>query len=152
MTLKDQLQQDLKEAMRSGDTRRRSTIRLLLAAIKNAEIDAQRPLENPDVLAIIERQVKQRRDAAAEFSKGGRGDRAEEELAEMAILQAYLPPQLSEEELTQLAQAVIEEVGAQSPKDLGKVMKQLMPQVRGRADGKLVNQVVRELLTKKGDA
>ncbi len=150
MSLKQQLQQELKDALRAKDKPRLSTIRLLLAAIKNAEIDARHPLEETETLVIVERQIKQRRDAAAEFSKGGRNERAEEELAEMAILQAYLPPQLSKEEITRLANDTIREVGAQGPADLGKVMKLLMPQVRGKAEGKLVNQVVRDLLSGKG--
>jgi len=150
MSLKQQLQQDLKDAMRAKDKPRLSTIRLLLAAIKNAEIDAGHPLEDTEAFVIVERQIKQRRDAAAEFSKGGRNERAEEELAEMAILQTYLPPQLSKEEITRLANDTIREVGAQGPADLGKVMKLLMPQVRGKAEGKVVNRVVRELLSEKG--
>jgi hypothetical protein len=152
MSLKQRIQEDLKDALRSGDTQRRSTLRLLLAAIKNAEIEAGAELDDADVLMIIRKQARQRRDAASEFARVGRSDRADEELAEQAILTSYLPPQLSEEEITQLAANVIAEVGAQGPKDVGKVMKQLMPQVKGKADGAQVNRVVRELLAQSGGA
>jgi len=152
MTLKQRIQEDLKDALRSGDTQRRSTLRLLLAAIKNAEIEAGSELDDADVLTIIRKQARQRRDAASEFVRVGRSDRADEELAEQAILASYLPPQLSEEEIAQLASDVIAEVGAQGPKDIGKVMKQLMPRVKGKADGGQVNRVVRELLAQSGGA
>lgn len=152
MTLKEKLREDLKDALRSGDVRRRSTVRLLLAAIKNAEIEAGAALDDAGVLTLVQRQAKQRRDAATEFARAGREDRADEELAEKAILESYLPPQLSEEEIAELAGAAIEEVGAQGPKEIGKVMKVLMPQVRGRAEGSVVNRVVREQLTRSAQA
>ncbi len=152
MTLKEQLQEDLKDTLRSGDVRRRSTLRLLLAAIKNAEIEAGETLDDAGVLTLVQRQAKQRRDAATEFARGGRDGRADEELAEKAILESYLPPQLSEEEIAELAGAAIKEVGAHGPKEIGKVMKVLMPQVRGQADGSVVNRVVREQLTRSAQA
>ena len=144
---KAQLQADLKEAMKSGDELRKTAIRMALAAIKNAEIDKIRELTEEEAAEILLREIKQRRDSIADAEKAGRDDIAAQERAELEILEVYLPKQLSREEIETEARAVIEEVGAQSPKDTGKVMGALMPRVKGRADGKLVSEVVRGLLS-----
>jgi uncharacterized protein YqeY len=151
MGLREQLTDDLKQAMRQQDVTRKRTIRSVIAAIKQAETgldsSGQRvSLSENDILALITKQAKQRRESIAEYQKGGREDLVKEEAAELAILEAYLPQQLGAEEIEAEAKQVIAEVGASGPADLGKVMKPLMARLRGRADGKLVNQVVRELL------
>jgi uncharacterized protein YqeY len=151
MGLRDQLMDDLKEAMRQRDERRKTTIRSVIAAIKKAETELDSSgervsLDDEDILAIIAKQAKQRQESIAEYQRGGREDLVAEEEAELAILQTYLPQQLTREEIETEARQVIAEVGASSPRDMGKVMKPLMARLRGRADGKEVNQVVRELL------
>ena len=133
--------------MRAKDVPRRSTIRMLEAAIKNAEIEKRgSELPESDVLAILQRQVKQRRESIEQFEKGGRDDLAEIERVEIAIIEQYLPRQLSREEVTERARAVIDQVGASGPGDRGKVMGMLMKELRGEADGSLVNAVVGQLL------
>ena len=149
MSLKDKLTEDLKQAMRQGDEQRRSTLRLVMAAIKNAEIEKRRELEEGELLAIIAKEAKQRRESMAEFERGGRQDLVDREEAELQILLAYLPEQLSREEIEAQARQIIEEVGATSPAQMGQVMRQLMPLMQGKADGKLVSQVVKELLAGK---
>ena len=147
MSLKETLQADLKEAMRQNDTVRKTALRLVLAAVTNAEIE-RGPLSDADIQAIIAKQVKQRQESLAAFQKGGREDLMAQEEAELKVLSAYLPQQMSRAEIEELAAQVIAQVGATSPRDLGKVMRELMPRVKGRADGRLVNEVVRELLSK----
>ena len=149
MSLKDKLTEDLKQAMRQGDEQRRSTLRLVMAAIKNAEIEKRRELEEGELLAIIAKEAKQRRESIAEFERGGRQDLADREEAELQILLAYLPEQLSREEIEAQARQIIAEVGATSPAQMGQVMRRLMPLMQGKADGKLVSQVVKELLAGK---
>jgi len=149
MSLKDKLTEDLKQAMRQGDELGRSTLRLVMAAIKNAEIEKRRELEEGELLAIIAKEAKQRRESIAQFEKGRRQDLADREKAELQILVAYLPEQLSREEIEAKARQIIEEVGAASPAQMGQVMRQLMPLMQGKADGKLVSQVVKELLAGK---
>lgn len=151
MDLRQQLMEDLKEAMRQQDALRKSTIRSVLAAMKKAETELDSSgervrLTDDAILALIAKQGKQRQESMTEYRKAGREDLAVEEEAELAILQAYLPQQLTREQIEAEAREVIEEVGASSPRDMGKVMKPLMARLRGRADGNLVNQVVRELL------
>jgi uncharacterized protein YqeY len=151
MDLRDQLMDDLKEAMRQRDERRKTTIRSVIAAIKNEETELDSSgerisLDDEGILLLIAQQAKQRRDSIAEYQRGGREDLVAEEEAELAILQTYLPQQLTREEIETEARQVIAEVGASGPRDMGKVMKPLMARLRGRADGKEVNQVVRELL------
>jgi uncharacterized protein YqeY len=151
MGLREQLTDDLKQAMRQQDVTRKRTIRAVIAAIKQAETEldssGQRvSLGENDILALIAKQAKQRQESIGEYQKGGREDLAAEEAAELAILQAYLPQQLGPKEIEAEARQVIAEVGATSPADLGKVMKPLMARLRGHADGTLVNQIVRELL------
>jgi uncharacterized protein YqeY len=151
MGLREQLRDDLKEAMRQQDELRKRTIRSVIAAMKQAEteLDASGErvsLDDDDILALIAKQAKQRQESIVEYKRAGRQDLVDEEEAELAILQAYLPQQLGREEIEAEARAVIAEVGASGPRDMGKVMKPLMARLRGRADGKLANQIVRELL------
>jgi uncharacterized protein YqeY len=151
MDLRQQLMDDLKEAMRQQDELRKRAIRSVMAAMKKAETDLTASgdrvhLDDSDILAIIAKQAKQRQESIDEFSKAGRQDLVVQEEAELNVLQAYLPRQLTREEIETEARKVIEEVQATSPRDMGKVMSPLMERLRGRADGKLVNQVVRELL------
>ena len=149
MSLKDKLMEDLKQALRQGDECRRSTLRLVIAAIRNAEIEKRHELNEGELLAIIAKEAKQRRESIAEFERGGRQDLVDREKAELQVLLAYLPEQLSREEIEAEARQTIEEVGATGPAQMGEVMRRLMPLMKGRADGKLVNQVVKELLTGK---
>lgn len=145
MGLKETLQQDLHNAMRAHDERRKLALRLVLTAVQLAEVE-QGPLSDEQVLELIRREVKRREEALELVLLSGRQDLLAQDKAELEILRAYLPQELSAEDLQALAQAAIAEVGAASPADLGKVMKVLMPQVKGRADGQLVNQIVRTLL------
>jgi uncharacterized protein YqeY len=146
MSLKDRLAEDLKQAMRQGDERRKSTIRLVRAAITNTEIERGEELGDDGVLAIIARQAKQRRESVTEFAKAGRRDLVDQEEEELQILLSYLPAQMSRDEIEVAAQQVIAEVGATSRAQMGEVMRRLMSQLKGKADGGLVNQVVREIL------
>lgn len=149
MTLEERLNIDLKDAMRSGDEPRKLAIRSVKTAITEAKVAgaAARTLTDQDVLAIIAKQVKQRRDSIAEFAKGGRLDLVAKEEAEIAVLENYLPRQLDEAEIRDRARAVIAELGVSDLKGIGPVMKRLTAELRGVADGQLVNRVVRELLT-----
>jgi uncharacterized protein YqeY len=151
MDLREQLMEDLKEAMRQRDEQRKRTIRSVIAAIKQAEtnLDASGnrvTLDDTDILMLITKQAKQRQESIVEYDRGGRDDLVAEEKAELAILQAYLPRQLTEEEIEAEARRVMAEVRASGPRDIGKVMRPLMARLRGQADGRLVNQIVRELL------
>ncbi len=148
MDLKSQLTNDLKDGLRSGDKLRVSVIRLLTAMIKNREVDKRGPLTDPEVLQAISTSCKQRQEAIEQFRQGGREDLASKETAELAILQSYLPKPLTAEELQGLVQEAIREAQATSAKEMGKVMALLMPRVTGRADGKVVNTMVREALAK----
>ena len=149
MSLKDKLIEDLKQAMRQGDERRRSTIRLAMAAIKNAEIEKRRELDEGELLAVIAKEAKQRRESIAECKRGGRQDLVDREKAELQVVLTYLPEQLSREDIEAQAHQIIGEVGATSPAQMGQVMRRLMPLMQGKADGKLVSQVVKELLAGK---
>ena len=146
MSLKEQLSADLKDAMRQHDERRRDVLRFTLAALHNAEIAARQELEGDEALAVLSREAKRRQESIDEFRKAGRQDLVDKEEAELAILAPYLPQQLSRDEIAQAARDVIQQTGAGGPKDFGKVMSALMQQLRGRADGREVNEVVRELL------
>lgn len=148
MGLMERLTEDMKAAMKAGPAgkARLQTIRFLRSALKNAEIDQKAPLTDDQILEIAAKQVKQLRDSIVEFEKGGRQDLVAKAQAEVDVLSEYLPEQMSEAEIRDLARQVIEEVGAQSPKDMGKVMGPLMARTKGRADGKLVNQIVKEIL------
>lgn len=146
MSLKEQLSNDLKDAMRQGDEIRKSTIRMVIAAVKNAEVAAIKQLDDREVLAVIAKQVKQRRESIEEFGKGGRQDLVDKEAAEMRVLQAYLPPAMSREDILEEARKVIAEVGAKGPGDKGRVMSVLMPRLAGRAEGRVINEAVTDLL------
>ncbi|MGB2582771.1 MAG: GatB/YqeY domain-containing protein [Dehalococcoidia bacterium] len=138
---------DLREAMKSGDKIRLEVLRMARASIKNAEIAQQKSLDDPDILGIIAKEGKQRRESIAEFKKGNRQDLVDKEEAELAILLEYLPEQISREEIVATARRVIEEVEARGPGDKGKVMQKLMPQLKGKAEGREINEVVTELLS-----
>jgi hypothetical protein len=145
-SLKQRLQNDLKDALRARDERRKSVIRMALAAIVNAEVEHGGELDDADVIVVLQKQARQRRDTIAELRDTNRVDRLGDEEAELAILEEYLPRLLSREEIADEARQVIAEVGATGMGQMGLVMRQLMPEMKGRADGRLVNEVVRELL------
>ncbi len=145
--LKERLNNDLKQAMRGGDKVRRSVIRLVMAAIGNAEIARQAALEDTDILGIIAKEVRQRHESIDAFRLGNRQDLVAQEEAELAILNEYSPRQMTRDEIIAEARRVIEEVGAQGPGDKGKVMPKLIAQLKGRADGREINAVVTELLS-----
>ena len=148
MGLREQLREDLKAAMRAQDATRRGTIRMLEAAIKNAEIEKRgKELAEPDILAILQRQLKQRRDSIEQFERGGRKDLADIERAEIEVIQSYLPDQLSEDDIEAAAKRIIGQTGATGPGDRGKVMGPLMQELRGKADGSAVNSIVSRLLS-----
>ncbi len=148
MELKTRFNEDFKAALRSGDKLRVSVIRLLTALIKNREVEKRGPLTDSEVIQAISTSCKQRQEAIEQFRQGGRQDLVEKEAAELAILQSYLPTALTSEELQAMVLDAIREVQATSPKEMGKVMAILMPRVTGRADGKVVNTLVREALSK----
>lgn len=146
MNLNDRLNEDMKQAMRSQDKFRLSVIRMVRSSIKNIEIDQRKTLNDQDVLDVLNREIKQRRDSLQDFEKAGRQDLVDQMKQELDILTAYMPKQLSEDEVKAIVQQTIQEVGASSKADMGKVMGALMPKVKGLADGKLVNQIVSQLL------
>lgn len=147
MSLKDQLTQDMKEAMKAKESERLSTIRQVRSAIKNKEIDAGKELSDDAVISVIGTLVKQRREAAQMYRDNDRPELADKEEGELKVLQQYLPAQLGADELREIVARIISEVGASSAKDMGKVMPKVMAETKGAADGKLVNQIVRELLS-----
>lgn len=146
MSLKERIDADYKTAMKVRDAVKVSVLRLLRSAIHNAEIDRQRALTDDEILGVIQSEIRKRRESIEAFQQGGRADLAEREQAELDILEAYLPQPLSRAELEALVRETIREVGALSVRDMGKVMAVLMPKVRGRADGREVNELVRQLL------
>ena len=146
MSLKEQLANDLKDAIRQRNESRKIAIRMAIAAIKNAEIDRRAALSEADVLTIVSREAKQRRESIAEFEKADRSDLVEKERAELEVLQSYLPAQVSRDEIADAARDVIAEVGAGGPSDKGKVMPVLIGRLAGRAEGREINEVVTELL------
>jgi uncharacterized protein YqeY len=150
MGLKQELEQDLKEALRNKDERRKTTLRLALSAIHNAEIAKGGELDESGVLGVLSKEAKQRRESAAQYAQGGREDLVTEEEEELKILMEYLPAQLSEEEIEARARAVIEEVGAAGMAQMGDVMRVLMPEMKGKADGQVVNAVVKAILSEAG--
>lgn len=144
--LKERLNNDLKQALRGGDKVRRSVIRLVFAAIKNAEIARQGALEGNDILGIIAKEARQRQESIEAFKQGNRPDLVAQEEAELAILQEYLPQPMTRDEIIAEARRIIKEVGAQSARDKGKVMPKLVAELKGKADGREINTVVTELL------
>lgn len=145
-TLQERIQSELGDAIRARDEVRKTALRMLIAAVKNAEIEARKPLDDDGVITVIQKQVKQRRESIVEFEKGKRPDLVAREQAELAILEVYLPEQASREELEAAARKVVAETGASGPRDLGKVMPTLTKQFAGRADGRVLSEIVRGLL------
>ena len=147
MTLQEKITEDMKTAMRAKDSARLGTVRLLLAAMKQKEVDERVVLTDADVLAIIDKMVKQRRESIAQFEKAGRNDLADAEKSEIGVLSAYLPQQLSEAEVVREIEGAIAETGAKGAKDMGKVMALLKPRLAGRADMGKVSGLVKSKLT-----
>ncbi len=146
MTLLDRFSEDLKESLKSRNSIKTSVIRLLKSSIKYREIEKKAPLSDDEIIEVIMSGIKQRRESVEQFSKGGRTDLVQKESNEIEIMQAYLPQPLTEEELVDEVKSVIKEVGATSAKDMGKVMKALMPRIKGRAEGTKVSSIVKELM------
>jgi uncharacterized protein YqeY len=146
MTLIAQIEAELKDAMAARDAERRDTLRLILASLRGAEKELQRPLHDDEELQVLQRERKRRTEAAEAFRNGGREEQAQAEERELAVLQEFMPEPLSEEELEEIVDDAIAEVGATSMRDIGRVMADVMPQVAGRADGSAVSQLVREKL------
>jgi uncharacterized protein YqeY len=152
MSITVRLREDLKAAMKSKDKVRKSVIRLALAGLKNAELEKGSSLSDTEEIEVMARQAKMRRDSIEEYEKVGRFDVADAERAEMDIIMGYLPRQVSEDEIRRIISEAIAETGAAEPRDIGKVMGIVMPKLKGRADGKLVNSIAREMLETTGDA
>lgn len=146
MGLREKIDSDTKEALKSGAKDKVSTLRMLNAGLKNKQIDKRRPLTEEEVVDTVRSLIKQRRDSVEQFGKGGRQDLVDKETAEIAVLEVYLPAQLSREELEPIVREAIAQSGAQGARDMGKVMKALIPLVGGRADGKLVSELVKNAL------
>ena len=149
MALKEQLDADLKAAMRDKDALKLSVVRMLKSAVKYREIELMKPLDDAGVLAVIGSEIKRRRDSVEQYRAGNRQDLVEKEEAEIRILQGYLPQQLTQDELRAKVEAAVTATGAQGMKDLGKVMKALLPEVQGRAEGKTVSEMVKARLAGK---
>lgn len=149
MLTKEILEEDLKNAIRSGDDVRKRTLRMVLTSIKFTEVDRREPLDEPTLLSVIQKEVKTRREAIEEAKHAKREDLVDAAEDELTALKSYLPQPLTPEELKNLASQAIEEIGASTPESMGKVMKVLMPRVQGRADGKTVSALVRELLSNR---
>ena len=146
MSSKTQLENDLKDAMRAGDELRKRTLRMALSAINLAEVEKGTPLDEPAVLAILQKEIKTQREAIADAERAGRPDLTAEATAEISLLETYLPKPLTTAEIEDLARAAIAEVGATSAREMGQVMKVLMPRLQGHAEGAQVSQIVRQLL------
>ncbi len=149
MSLSDQLTDDLKQAMRSRDTLRRDVIRYLLSAVRNLEIEKQETADDEAITGLLWRQARQRRDSIEAYSQGGRDDLVKKEEDELAIIMEYLPAELTDMEISEIATKAVDEVGATSPREMGKVMGRIIPQVEGRADLKKVSQTVAALLRER---
>ena len=149
MSLSEQLTDDLKQAMRSRDTLRRDVLRYLRAAVRNLEIERQETADDEAITGLLWRQARQRRDSIEAYAKGGRDDLVSKEQDELAIIMEYLPAELTDEEISEIASKAVDEVGATSPREMGKVMGRIIPQVEGRADLKKVSQTVAALLRER---
>lgn len=147
MSLKDQIKNDIKEAMKAKDVERRDALRLLSSAMKQIEVDERKDLSDDDVIAIIQKQIKQRNDAAAQYKEAGRDELYDKEVAEIKVFEAYLPAQLDDAELASAVKAIIEKTGAASMKDMGKVMGVASKELAGQADGKRISSCVKTLLS-----
>ncbi len=143
-----QLQKEMKEAMKSGDKEKLSVIRMLISEIKKVQIDSKKELTDQDIIKILQKYAKQRKEAIQQYKKANRPDLAEKEQKELEIVQQYLPQSLSREELEKIIDETISELGASSMKDMGKVMKAVTEKVQGRAEGSVISQIVREKLSK----
>jgi len=143
----EKLMTALKEAMKAKDNKRRDTLRLLTSAFKQVQVDEQRDLSSDDELKILQKEAKKRRESVDELIKAGRAAQAEDEQYELALIESFLPKQMSRDEIAKIVQEVIEETGASSMQDMGQVMGQVMPRTGGRADGKEVSRIVKELLS-----
>jgi len=146
LSLKSKLQEDLQEALRARDERRKSVIRMTMAQVQLAEVEQGGELDDAALLAVFQKEVKRRQETIEELERANRPEQLAEARAELAILEGYLPQMMSREEIAAAARQAIAQAGAKGPGDLGAVMRVLMPQVKGRADGRLVNEIVRELL------
>jgi len=146
MALREKLDEDLKSAMRAKDSLRMNTVRALKSAVKYREIELMKPLDDAGILGVMATEIKRRRDSVEQYRAGNRADLADKEEAEIKILQEFLPQQLSAAEVEAKVVEVIARVGAQGPKDMGAVMKALLPEVQGRADGKVVSELVKQRL------
>ncbi len=146
MGLRERIDTDTKDALKSGAKDKVSTLRMLNAALKNKQIDKRRPLTEEEVVETVRSLIKQRKDSIEQFAKGGRQDLVDKETAEVAVLEVYLPQPLSREELEAMVREAVNRTGAQGAKDMGKVMKALIPMVGGRADGKLISELVKSSL------
>jgi hypothetical protein len=146
MALREKLDEDLKSAMRAKDSLRMNTVRALKSAVKYREIELMKPLDDAGILGVASTEIKRRRDSVEQYRAGNRPDLADKEEAEIRLLQDYLPQQLPAAELEAKVDEVIARVGAKGPKDMGAVMKALLPDVQGRADGKVVSELVKQRL------
>ncbi len=146
--LKNQIDQDFKKALKQKNQEILSVLRMIKSAVKNKEIEKKNELKDEEVVEVLQKEIKQRKESISDFEKGDRGDLAEKEKKEMDILLRYMPKQLSEDEIKKEAQKAIKEVGAENPADFGKVMGSLMPQLKGKADGAEVAKIVKEELGK----
>ncbi len=146
MSLKQRLEGDLKDAMRQRDTLRRSVIRFIRSAVHNQEIADQKELDDDGIIGVLSSQAQQRRDSIEAFTQGNRPELADKEKSELAIVLEYMPEQLCAEEITDLVKSAIDEVGAASPADMGKVMGRVMPHVKGKAEGRVVSTITSDLL------
>ena len=151
MTLNEKLAEDMKSAMKGRDGLRVGVLRLLRTRVKEAEVEKREELSDDEVLKVIVSETKKRTEAIKLFEQGGRGDLATREQQEIEVLEGYLPPKLTDDEVKALAEEAISEAGAMDPRDFGKVMKVLMPKVTARCEGSLVGKIVRELLAQKKD-
>lgn len=146
MSLKEKLMEDLKNSMKNKDTVRKNVVTMVRASIKQREVDERIELSDEDIIDIISKQVKEKRDVIEEFKKGGREDLVALTNKEIEILLEYLPKQLSEEDVEKIVRETINEIGAKSIKDIGMVMKSVLPKVKGKSDGSLVNKIARKYL------
>jgi uncharacterized protein YqeY len=146
MVRKEDLQSELQDAIRSGDSLKKDTLRLALSAIKLVEVEKRGPLDEDGILSVLQKEAKVRHESIEEAKIAGREDLLDDLHASLRIIESYLPQPLTEEQVIQLAQEAISETGAESPKEMGQVMKVLMPRIQGRADGKMVSGIVRSLL------
>jgi hypothetical protein len=143
----NKLQEEMKAAMKNGDKDKLSTIRMLISEIKKVQIDSKKELSDEEIISILQKYIKQRKEAYTQYEQAGRKDLAEKELKEIEIVQQFLPPPLSEEELIKIVEETIREVGASSIKDMGKVVKAVIDKVKGRAEGSLISKIVKEKLS-----